>query len=47
MLMSESLEIGEMFRAAMRDRYGEADARRRASARSTPSAARPRNGRTR
>jgi 4-hydroxy-3-methylbut-2-enyl diphosphate reductase len=24
MLMSESLEIGEMFRAAMRDRYGEA-----------------------
>ena len=26
MLSSESLEIGEMFRAAMRDRYGEADA---------------------
>ena len=25
MLMSESLEIGEMFRAAMRDRYGEAE----------------------
>ena len=25
MLSSESLEIGEMFRAAMRDRYGEAD----------------------
>jgi len=25
MLMSESLEIGEMFRAAMRDRYGEED----------------------
>jgi len=25
MLMSESLEIGEMFRAAMQDRYGEAD----------------------
>jgi 4-hydroxy-3-methylbut-2-enyl diphosphate reductase len=25
MLMSESLRIGEMFRAAMRDRYGEAD----------------------
>jgi 4-hydroxy-3-methylbut-2-enyl diphosphate reductase len=25
MLMSESLEIGEMFAAAMRDRYGEAD----------------------
>ena len=23
MLMSESLEIGEMFRAAMRERYGE------------------------
>jgi 4-hydroxy-3-methylbut-2-enyl diphosphate reductase len=25
MLMSESLEIGEMFRAAMRDRYGDAE----------------------
>ena len=25
MLMSESLEIGEMFRAAMADRYGEAE----------------------
>ena len=25
MLMTESLEIGEMFRAALRDRYGEAD----------------------
>src|SRR4029078_3043850 len=25
MLMSESLEIGEMFRAAMRDRYGNED----------------------
>ena len=25
MLMSESLEIGEMFRAAMKDRYGDAD----------------------
>ena len=28
MLMSESLEIGEMLRAAMRDRYGDGDARR-------------------
>ena len=28
MLMSESLEIGEMLKAAMIDRYGEADARR-------------------
>ena len=28
MLMSESLEIGEMLRAAMLDRYGDADARR-------------------
>src|SRR5205823_11741331 len=25
MLMTESLEIGEMFRAAMRDRYGDAE----------------------
>ena len=47
MLMSESLEIGEMFGAAMRDRYGEADARRSTSARSTRSAARRRSGRTR
>ena len=46
MLSSESLEIGEMFRAAMRDRYGDARAGRRASARSTRSAARPRIGRT-
>jgi 4-hydroxy-3-methylbut-2-enyl diphosphate reductase len=29
MLMSESLSIGEMFRHAMRDRYGEADLERR------------------
>lgn len=29
MLMSESLEIGEMFRGAMRDRYGEAELARR------------------
>ena len=29
MLSSESLEIGEMFRAAMRDRYGEVDLSRR------------------
>ena len=32
MLSSESLEIGERFRAAMRDRYGEGDARRPAIA---------------
>ena len=46
MLMTESLEIGEMFRAAMRDRYGDERARRRTSARSTRSAARRRSGRT-
>ena len=46
MLMSESLEIGEMLRAAMRDRYGDAGARRALSRRSTPSAAPPRIGRT-
>ena len=46
MLMSESLEIGEMLGAAMRDRYGEA-ALAAPSAPSTRSAARPRTGRTR
>ena len=47
MLMSESLEIGEMFKAAMVDRYGDATLWRRTSRRSTRSAAPPRTGRTR
>ena len=46
MLMSESLEVGEMFRAALAERYG-ADAHwRTTTARSTRSAAPPRTGRT-
>ena len=47
MLMSESLEIGEMVGAAMRDRYGDTDADSSTSARSTRSAARRRSDRTR
>ena len=47
MLMSESLEIGEMFRQAMRDRYGDAELGTRATAPSTRSAARRRSARTR
>ena len=46
MLMSESLEIGEMLRQAMIDRYGADDAGRHGSRRSTRSAARRRTGRT-
>ena len=46
MLMSESLEIGEMLQAAMLDRYGEDELAAITSRRSTPSAARPRIGRT-
>ena len=47
MLMTESLEIGEMFGAAMRDRYGDGRDWPRTSARSTRSAAPRRSGRTR
>ena len=47
MLSSESLEIGERFRAAMRERYGEAGAGDPVSAPSTRSAAPRRSVRTR
>jgi hypothetical protein len=43
MLMSESLEIGEMFRAAMRDALRRSGAGRLAFARSIRFAARPRS----
>ena len=46
MLMSESLEIGEMLKAAMLDRYGDAGARPSTFRPSTRSAAPPRIGRT-
>ena len=45
MLMAESLAIGEMFRRAMADRYGDAGAAGRGFARSTRSAARRRSAR--
>jgi len=45
MLMTESLEVGEMFRQALEDRYG-AGALQSTTGRSTRFAARPRIGRT-
>ena len=46
MLMSESLEIGDMLKAAMVERYGRRRSRRRTTRRSTRSAAPRRTGRT-
>ena len=47
MLMSESLEVQELFRQAMLDRYGATRLSARGSAPSTRFAARPRTARTR